>query len=111
MTTIFPKDPKVTERSSVILSEAERRNIRRKLRGTVEVAQDALRPRNQIKRLMNRGKNEAARISGETAQLARKNAPVIGAVGLGAVLYAARKPISKWLSKLRKSKTPTPDGE
>lgn len=57
MTTLLPKDPEVTDRKSVILSDAERRNLRRKLRGTVEVAQDVLHPRNQIRRFLQRKKN------------------------------------------------------
>jgi hypothetical protein len=111
MTTLLPKDPEVTERKSVILSDAERRNLRRKLRGTVEVAQDVLNPRNQVRRFLNRKKSQAAHLSDEATQLARKNAPLIGAVGLAAVIIAARRPISNWLSKLRKSKSNTPDGD
>lgn len=110
MTTLLPKDPEVTDRKSVILSDAERRNLRRKLRGSVEVAQDVLHPRNQIRRFLQKKKTQAVKVSEDASQLARKNAPLIGAVGLGAILFAARRPISNWLSKLRKSKSNLPDG-
>ncbi len=109
--TILPKDPEVTERKSVILSDAERRNLRRKLKGSVEVAQDVLNPRNQLKRFVDRNTAEAKRVAGDAAKVAKDNAPIIGAVGLGALLFAARRPISSWISRLRKSKTHTPDGD
>jgi hypothetical protein len=111
MTTLLPKDPEVTDRKSVILSDAERRNLRRKLRESVEVAQDVLHPRNQIRRFLQKKKTQAVKVSEDASQLARKNAPLIGAVGLGAILFAARRPISNWLSKLRKSKSNLPDGK
>lgn len=109
--TLLPKDPKVTERKSVILSDAERRNLRRKLKGSVEVAQVVLNPRNQFKRFVHRNTAEAKRVAGEAAQAAKDNAPAIGLVGLGALLFAARRPISNWISKVRKSKLNAPDGE
>ena len=109
--TILPKDPQVTERKSVILSDAERRNLRRKLKGSVEVAQDVLNPRNQLKRFVDRNTAEVKRIAGDAAHVAKKNAPVIGVVGLGALLFAARRPISNWISKLRKRKTNSPKGD
>lgn len=101
----------MTERKSVILTDAERRNLRRKLKESVEVAQDVLNPRNQLNRFVVRNKAEAKRVAAEASQAAKKNAPLIGAIGLGALLFAARRPISKWISKLRTSKTPTPDGD
>jgi hypothetical protein len=109
--TILPKDPQVTERKSVILSDAERRNLRRKLKGSVEVAQDVLNPRNQLKRFVDRNTAEVKRVAGDAAQVAKKNAPMIGVVGLGALLFAARRPISNWISKVRKSKPKSPDGD
>jgi hypothetical protein len=112
MTTILPKEPVVTDRKNVILSDAERRNLRRKLKGSVEVAQDVLNPRNQLRRFVERKTTKAKDVAGDVAQTAKKNAPLIGAVGLGAILFAARGPISNWISGLRKSKTPTaPDGD
>jgi hypothetical protein len=112
MTTILPKEPVVTDRKNVILSDAERRNLRRKLKGSVEVAQDVLNPRNQLRRFVERKTATAKNVAGEAAQTARKNVPLIGAIGLGALLFAARRPISDWISQRRKNKTPnTPDGD
>lgn len=109
--TLLPKDPRVTERKSVILSDAERRNLRRKLRGSVDLAQDVLNPRNQLKRFVERNTAQAKRVAGDAAKVAKKNAPVIGLVGFGALLFAARRPISNWISKLRTRKTNSLDGD
>ncbi|HEV7234134.1 MAG TPA: hypothetical protein VGN36_07795, partial [Sphingorhabdus sp.] len=93
------------------LSDAERRNLRRKLKNSVEVTKDVLNPRNQIQKLVERNKTKAKRVAGDAAETARKNAPLIGAIGLGALLFAARRPISDWISKARKSKTNPSDDE
>jgi hypothetical protein len=111
MTTILPKEPVVIDRESVILSNAERRNLRRKMRGTVQAAREILAPRNQLRRFIDRKTNDATRAAGEVVHVAKKNAPLIGAVGLGALLFAARRPISNWISKVRKSKPNAPDGD
>lgn len=103
MTTTVPeKEPAAIERRNVILSDAERRNLRRKLRGSVEVAQEVLNPKTQIKRLVDKNKIQAKKIASNTGELAKKNAPLLGAVGIGALVFAARRPISKWISKLRR---------
>ena len=111
MSTILPKEPVVTDRESVILSNAERRHLRRKFRGTVEVAREVLAPQNQLRRFFMRKTDDATRVAGKAVYLTKKNAPLIGVVGLGALIFAARRPISDWISRLRKSKTNTPDGD
>ena len=111
MSTILPKEPVITDRESVILSNAERRHLRRKFRGSVEVAREVLAPRNQLNKFFARKTAEAAHVAGDAVHIAKKNAPLIGAIGLGALIYAARRPISDWISRLRKSKTNTPDGD
>jgi hypothetical protein len=112
MTTILPKEPVVTDRKNVILSDAERRNLRRKLRSSVEVAQDVLNPRNQMSRFVQRKTEQAKDLGADAARVARNNAPIIGVAGVCALLLLARRPISNWISKRRKSKTPnTPEGE
>jgi hypothetical protein len=112
MSTILPKEPVITDRESVILSNAERRNLRRKFRGSLSIAREALKPRNQIKRLVAQKTAQAKHVAGETVQIAKKNAPIIGLFGLSAMLFAARGPISRWISSRRKSKpkTKTPTG-
>ena len=112
MTTILPKEPVVTDRKKVILSDAERRNLRRKLKESAEVAQNILNPRNQLRRFIERNKKKAKNFATDAAHVTKANAPVIGAIGFGAIVFAARRPISGWISKLRNSKTHnTPDGD
>ncbi len=110
MTTILPKEPVVTDRASVILSNAERRNLRRKLKGSVEVAQDLLNPRTQFRRFVAKSKTEARQVADDVAQVARENAPVIGAVGVGALIFLGRGPISRLFSKFRNRNKP-PEGD
>jgi hypothetical protein len=111
MSTISPKDPAVTDRESVILSHAERRNLRRKLKGSIDVAQEVLNPRNQVRKLVALKKSQAKKAAGETVQVVKNKAPFIGIVGAATLLVAARRPISRWISSLRKSKTNTPFGD
>lgn len=110
MTTILPKEPVVTDRASVILSNAERRNLRRKLKGSVEVAQDLLNPKTQFRRFVAKSKTEARQVADDVAQVARENAPVIGAVGVGALIFLGRGPISRLFSKFRARNNP-PEGD
>ena len=111
MSTISPKDPVISDRESVILSDAERRNLRRKLKGSVDVAQDILNPRNQIRKLVALKKSQAKKAAGETVQVVKNKAPLIGIVGAATLLVAARRPISRWISSVRKSKTNAPVGD
>lgn len=103
----FHKDPMVTDRQEVIADERRRRSIRRKLSGDVEVARELLSPAYQYRRWMKRNKAEAKRVGKNAAQTAQKNAPVIGAVGVGILVFLGRKPISKWILRLRNGKNKT----
>ena len=111
MSTISPKDPVITDRESVILSNAERRNLRRKLKGSIDVAQEVLNPRNQVRKLVALKKSQAKNAANETIQVVKKKAPLIGILGAATLLVAARRPISRWISSLRKSKTNAPVGD
>lgn len=111
MSTILPEDRVVTDRESVILSNAERRNLRRKLKGSINVAQDVLNPRNQVRKLIALKKSQAKKAADGTIQVVKNKAPLIGIVGAATLLVAARRPISRWISSLRKSKTNTPFGD
>ena len=111
MSTISPKDPVITGRESVILSNAERRNLRRKLKGSIDVAQEVLNPRNQVRKLVALKKSQAKKAADETIQAVKNKAPLIGIVGAATLLVAARRPISRWISNLRKSKTNTSVGD
>jgi hypothetical protein len=111
MSTISPKDPVIKDRESVILSNAERRNLRRKLKGSIDVAQEVLNPRNQVRKLVALKKSQAKKAADETIQAVKNKAPLIGIVGAATLLVAARRPISRWISNLRKSKTNAPVGD
>ena len=103
MSTILPEEPDITDRESVILSNAERRYLRRKFNDSLAVTRDILNLRNQLARFVERKTTQAKQVAGETVQAAKHNAPVLGIVGVGVLLFAARRPISRWISSLRKS--------
>jgi hypothetical protein len=108
MPTILPEEPVATDRKSVILSDAERRYLRRKFKDSLAVTRDVLNPRNQLGRLVERQTTRAKQIADETVEIAKNNAPIIGVIGVSALLIAARGPISRWISKLRQSKSKMP---
>ena len=108
MSTILPEEPDITDRDSVILSNAERRYLRRKFNDSLAVTRDILNPRNQLARFVERKTTQAKQVAGETVQAAKQNAPVLGIVGVGVLLFAAHRPISRWISSLRKSKIKKP---
>ena len=108
MPTILPEEPEVTDRKSVILSDAERRYLRRKFNDSLAVTRDVLNPRNQLRRLVERQTTQAKQIADETVKIAKNNAPIIGIIGISALLIAARGPISRWISRLRQSKSKMP---
>lgn len=108
MPKILPEEPVVTDRKSVILSDAERRYLRRKFNDSLAVTRDVLNPRNQLRRLVERQTTGAKQIADETVKIAKNNAPIIGVIGVSALLIAARGPISRWISKLRQSTSKTP---
>jgi len=108
MPTILHEEPVGTDRKSVILSDAERRYLRRKFKDSLAVTRDILNPRNQLRRLVERQTTQAKQIADETVKIAKNNAPIISVIGISALLIAARGPISRWISKLRQSKSKTP---
>jgi hypothetical protein len=111
MTTILPEESVVSDRDSVTLSNAERRYLRRKFKGSLAVTRDVLNPRNQLRRLIGRQTTQAKKIADETIEIAKNNAPLIGVIGVSALLVVARGPISNWISRLRQNKTKTPSSK
>ena len=101
----------VRDRTIITENDGRRQEARARLFGDVSIARDVLNPSNQFRRWKDRNKAEAQRVAGEVAQTAKNNAPLIGAVGIGALLFAARRPISNWISQLRKAKAEKPEGE
>ena len=110
MTTILPKEPVVTDRESVILSNAERRNLRRKFQASVALARDAVNPKIQMKRFVAVKKAEAVSIADDVAQLAKQNKSILGIAGVGALLFISRGPIINFIHRLR-NRNNAPDGE
>jgi hypothetical protein len=111
MPTILPEEPVITDRESVILSNAERRYLRRKLKGSLAVTRDILNPRNQLSRFVERQTTRAKQRVDGTVKVAKSKAPIIAVIGVSVLAIAARRPISRWISSLRKSKTNTPVGD
>jgi hypothetical protein len=111
MTTILPEESVVSDRDRVILSNAERRYLRRKFKGSLAVTRDVLNPRNQLRRLIGRQTTQAKKIADETIEIAKNNAPLIGVIGVSALLVVARGPISNWISRLRQNKSKTPSSK
>ena len=94
------KEPKVTERGVVIVDAALRKHVRKKLWSDLVDARVALTPQRLWQNIVARNKVNAKNIVVNAGTVARDNAPVIGAVGLGVLLFIARRPISKWLLRL-----------
>lgn len=104
---VFHKEPIITERSQIEALEMKRRYLRSKLRVDVAIARIKLHPKYQFRLWLNRNKAAAAQVADDAGRVAKKNAPLIGAVGLGAIFFMARRPISKWISRLKRRTEPT----
>lgn len=98
------------ERADVILTNAERRNLRRKLKGSVQMTKNVLNPKTQVRRLVDRQKKAVSVATAEAKVQIKQNAPLLTVVGLTAILLAARRPIAKWLDRAKQTQAKTPDG-
>ena len=94
------KEPKVTERGVVIVDASLRKHVRKKLRADLVEARVALTPQILWQKMLARNKAKAKNIVVDAGIAARDNAPVVGVIGLGVLLFVARRPISKWISQL-----------
>jgi hypothetical protein len=99
---VFHKEPIITERSQIAALEAKRRYLRSKLRVDVAIARIKLHPKYQFRLWLDRNKAAAAQVADNVGQVAKRNAPLIGAVGLGTIFFMARRPISKWISRFKR---------
>lgn len=97
------------DRVDVILTDAERRNLRRKLKGSVQVTKNVLNPKIQMRRLVERQKKSVAAAATDAKVQVKRNAPLLAAVGFAGLLLAARRPISAWFSRAPKKHSNTPD--
>lgn len=103
------EEPQVTERNVVLADAAKRNHAKARFIANLATARASLAPRNQLDRLVQRNKARAQHVIEDAATAARKGAPVAGAIGLGALLFAVRKPISKWISGLKQPISSTDD--
>jgi hypothetical protein len=71
----------------------------------VEQAKHDLHPRTIATRWRDKQLDRAAHAAEKTKQAAQKNAPAIGLAGIGILLFAFRKPISRAIKKLRAPRT------
>lgn len=98
------------ERADVILTNAERRNLRRKLKSSVQITKDVLNPKRQVRRLVDRQKKAVSVAAADATVQIKQNAPLLAVVGLTAMLLAARRPIASWFNRARQTHANTPDG-
>ncbi len=91
----------MTERDTIIASHFDRLRARNVVKCDVDEAKVELHPQTQINRFVDRQKVAATKAMDLAASRAKANAPYIGILGLGAILILARRPISKWLSKIK----------
>lgn len=101
------KEPKVTERGVVIVDAALRKHVRKKLLADLIEARVAITPQRLWQNLLTRNRAKVKNTVANAGTFARNNAPAVGVVGIGLLLFAARRPISKWLSNLGNAKKNT----
>lgn len=106
-----PSEKRAPERVDVILTNAERRNLRRKLKGSVQVTKDVLNPKTQARRLVDRQKKATAVAVADATVQVKRHAPLLAAVGLTGILLAVRRPITVWFGRVNKTHLNTPDGD
>ncbi|MEP7350822.1 MAG: hypothetical protein ABI668_12855 [Sphingorhabdus sp.] len=100
----------MSDRQTVIANHKQRMQARDSLTTDVKEAKVELNPRTQIDRWVVHRKEQAREVAGQVSLIARKSAPFIGAVGVAALLFFARQPISNWIKRLKSAKSqPTTD--
>jgi len=103
--------PVPLERADVILTNAERRNLRRKLAASVQLTKKVLNPKTQARRLVERQKKAVSSAVADAAVQVKRHAPVLTAVGLAGILLAARRPITRWFGRVGKTHLNRPYGD
>ncbi|MGB5077344.1 MAG: hypothetical protein WBO17_07690 [Sphingorhabdus sp.] len=105
----FLEEPRVTDRNEVLKDAALRNVARTRLVSHFATAKVSLSPRNQLNHFLDRNQKIAKTVIKEAKIVARKSAPVVGTIGIGVLLFAARRPISKWISGLKRPTTQDKD--
>lgn len=93
-----------TEREDILRANSRREEVRQKLKSDAEQAREDLSPRNQVNRLVTRSKERLDNAAVKAGKTVRRAAPAIGLASVGTLLFLGRKPISRWISHLRKDK-------
>jgi hypothetical protein len=89
------------KRDSVLKRHDRRLAARNAVLSDAETAKSGLSPRNLWRHWGRKQLSAAQDIADETLYGVRKNAGLLGAIGVGVLLIAARKPISKTMRKIR----------
>ncbi|MGC1469801.1 MAG: hypothetical protein WA793_10505 [Sphingorhabdus sp.] len=92
------------ERETILQRDQARKQLRQTLVSDVEQAKHDLHPRTITTRWTAKQKSKLADASASARQNVAKNAPLIGIVAAAGLLFAARKPISNWIERLRNRK-------
>ena len=90
-----------TDRNDIIDADRKRSRARAKLKRDAAMARTELSPAHQVKRLKTQVKDRLNDGTDAAVKTVRRAAPLIGLASLGALLFAGRRPISKWISRLR----------
>lgn len=89
------------ERETILQRDQERKQLRQTLLSDVEQAKHDLHPRTISTRWTSKQKAKLADAGASAKQNIAKNAPLIGIVAAAGLLFAARKPISNWIQRVR----------
>lgn len=92
------------ERETILQRDQARKQLRQTLVSDVEQAKHDLHPRTMTTRWTTKQKSKLADAGASAKQNVAKNAPLIGIIAAAGLLFAARKPISKWIDRLRNRK-------
>jgi hypothetical protein len=88
-------------RKTVMELDRQRRSLRANLTSDVEQARHDLHPRTLASRWKDRKRDQLGEIANGGKRVFKKNAPLIGLAGTAILLFAARRPISSAITKLR----------
>lgn len=89
------------DRADIVAADRKRRDTRDRLKRDAAIARTELSPGYQINRLKTQAKNSARNAFDGAGKTVRRAAPFIGLAGLAALLFAGRKPIAGWISRVR----------
>jgi hypothetical protein len=88
------------DREAVLERDLKRKALRESLLSDAEKARHDLHPKNLFARWTTRQKKRFGAAGNAARQKVAKNAPLIGIGAAAILLFAVRKPISKWLNGL-----------